>query len=110
MDLTQTGLTVTGNAGLAASAHVPADAVASQLLTMPTYRIPANQAEYACAAFTVDLPPPAGGAGRRSRRQVVAAEAVMDRSTAAGRMVHPYLLSFRSKEGVWDKFATAPGS
>lgn len=108
VDLMETGPTATGDLGLAESGRLPADAVASQLLTMPNYTIPTNHTEYACASFTVDLPPAGAGGGRR---QVVAAEAVVDKTTEAGKMVHHFLIFSCAKEGLWDKFATnGPGS
>lgn len=108
VDLMETGPTATGDLGLAESGRLPADAVASQLLTMPNYTIPTNHTEYACASFTVDLPPAGAGSGRR---QVVAAEAVVDKTTEAGKMVHHFLIFSCAKEGLWDKFATnGPGS
>ncbi|GAB0493560.1 hypothetical protein MMPV_004845 [Pyropia vietnamensis] len=104
VDLTETGLAATGDVSLSESGRLPSDVVASQLLTMPNYVIPTNRTEYACASFLVDMPPV--GAGGAGRRQVVAAEAVVDKTTAAGQMVHHFLIFSCSKEGIWDKFAT----
>lgn len=109
VDLTATGAAATGDAGLAASGRLPADATTSQLLTMPDYPIPTNRTEYACASFTLDVPP-AVASGRR--RQLVAAEAVVDRATAGGAMVHHFLVfeCGNGTGGVWDKFSRGPGS
>lgn len=104
VDLTETGPAATGDAGLAESGRLPSDVVTSQMLTMPNYVIPTNRTEYACASFTIDLPP--AGAGGAGRRQVVAAEAVVDKTTVAGQMVHHFLIFSCAKEGIWDKFAT----
>eukprot|EP00170_Pyropia_yezoensis_P007332 contig_30033_g7354 len=107
VDLLANGPAATGDRGLEAAGRLPSDVVASQLLTMPNYLIPTNRTEYACASFTVDLPPAGSGAG--VRRQVVAAEAVVDKTTTAGKMVHHFLIFSCAKEGFWEQFASQPG-
>jgi len=83
--------------------------VASQLLTMPNYTIPTNRTEYACMSFTADLPTNGTAGGRR---QIVAAEALVDRTSVAGRMVHHFLIysCVSTAGGFWDEFKDAPGS
>jgi len=109
VDLTKTGAQATGDRGLEEDGRLPPDVVASQLLTMPNYTIPTNRTEYACMSFTADLPTNLTTGGRR---QIVAAEAVIDKTSVAGMMVHHFLIySCRSTAGgYWDTFKDAPGS
>jgi len=109
VDLTKTGPQATGDRGLEEDGRLPPDVVASQLLTIPNYPIPTNRTEYACMSFTADLPTNLTTGGRR---QVVAAEAVIDKTSVAGKMVHHFLIFScpASAGGLWEKFKDTPGT
>ncbi|KAK1864150.1 hypothetical protein I4F81_006700 [Pyropia yezoensis] len=100
VDLTKSGGQAVATGGLAASGQLPADATASQLLTVPPYTISAERTDYACFSFEVEL-----GAGPGGGRQIVAAEAVIDAASEAGKLVHHFVLLSCERDGGWADFA-----
>ncbi|GAB0493948.1 hypothetical protein MMPV_005236 [Pyropia vietnamensis] len=77
---------------------VPADADGEVLLTMPNYAVSNNETDYGCATF--ELPPPPSG----REVQVVAAEAVIDTTTAGGRLAHHLVVLSCVKTPLFDEF------
>ncbi|GAB0493947.1 hypothetical protein MMPV_005235 [Pyropia vietnamensis] len=98
VDLAATGAAAVRSGDLASTGDVPADADGEVLLSMPNYSVSTNETDYGCATF--DLPPPPPG----EVRQVVAVEAVIDTSTAGGRLAHHLVLVSCPKTPLFDEF------
>lgn len=80
------------------SGRLPADATASQTLLVPPYAVSPNRTDGACSSAEVAL----GGAGAAGW-QIVAAEALMDKTMAAGKLVHHVILLCCEREELWNR-------
>jgi len=103
VDLTSTGRTAVAAGRLADSGRLPADATATQLLTVPAYAVSPNRTDYGCSSFEITLG--GGGGGSGGGRQIVAAEALIDMATDVGPLVHHFVLYSCERDEVWTGFA-----
>jgi len=98
IDLTSTGRVAVSAGSLAESGLLPADVSATQRLSVPAYPVSPNRTDYGCSSFEIELGPGAAG------RQIVAAEPVIDLTTAAGKLVHHFIVLSCERDEVWTAF------
>jgi len=96
VDLSAPGTAAVVAGDLASTGDLPPDADGAVTLTMPNYTVAAVGTDYGCAAFEVPAPPP----GRAP--QMIAAEALVDRSSSGGRLVHHLVLLLCRKTPEFD--------